>query len=235
MNERSYSGIYSDITDKIINAAVEVHTELGCGLKEDAYEAALALELTQRGIKVERQVPCPVVYKGVVFCQNDEHPKRIDLLVDDKIVVELKAVHTHHPIFAAQCRTYLRMLNQPVGLVLNFGFSTLKEGIEHVSNPKATASTLPTSKTPKSESNIEFSPPILARISGRRRLMPDTSQPPRHPKVALTRSYARPRRRIVRVSSSSSRKEVFPSTLQLQLVPPTKLPETRHCAVSHSS
>ena len=96
-----------------------------------------------------------MIYKGNVFCQDDEHPKRIDLLVDDKVVVELKAVCSKHPVFAAQCRTYLRMLNLPSGLVLNFGFPTLKEGIEHVSNPKATISNsnLQNSRTPSSESN----------------------------------------------------------------------------------
>ena len=155
INKDKYSGVYADLTGKVINAAIEVHTELGCGLKEEAYEAALAWELAHRGHKVLRQVPCPVIYKGNVFCQDDEHPKRIDLLVDDKVVVELKAVCSKHPVFAAQCRTYLRMLNLPSGLVLNFGFPTLKEGIEHVSNPKATISNsnLQNSRTPSSESN----------------------------------------------------------------------------------
>ena len=152
MNETAYSGVYSDLTGKIINAAIEVHTELGCGLKEEAYEAALAWELSQRGYKVLRQVPCPVIYKGHVFCRNDEYPKRIDLLVEDKIVVEVKAVCTHQSVFAAQCRTYLRMLNLPSGLVLNFGFPSLKEGIDHVTNPKAMTSILQDSKTPNSDS-----------------------------------------------------------------------------------
>ena len=129
MNAAPFAGLHSDLTGEIINAAIEVHTELGCGLKEEAYEAALAWELTQRGHKVLRQVPCPVVYKENVFCQDDEHPKRIDLLVDDMIVVELKAVCTRHPVFAAQCRTYLRMLDLPAGLVLNFGFPSLRDGI----------------------------------------------------------------------------------------------------------
>ena len=154
MNEAAYSGVFADLTGRIISAALEVHSELGCGLKEEAYEAALAWELSQRGHRVRRQVPCPVIYKGNVFCQDDEHPKRIDLLVDDKIVVELKAVCTRHPVFAAQCRTYLRMLNLPVGLVLNFGFPSLKEGIEHVSNSKVSMCFLPNSQTPGSESNI---------------------------------------------------------------------------------
>ena len=154
MRMTCYDGIYADITDQIIRAAIEVHRELGCGLKEEAYEATLAWELGQNGFHVQRQVPCPVVYKGITFCQEDEHPKRIDLLVDGKIVVELKSVCTKHPIFAAQCRTYLRMLNLPVGLVLNFGFPTLKEGIEHVFNPKATPPNLQDSQSPRSESNV---------------------------------------------------------------------------------
>ena len=150
-----FNGIDSDLTGKIINAAIEVHTELGCGLKEEAYEAALAWELSQRGHKVLRQVVCPVIYKGKVFCQDDEHPKRIDMLVDDKIVVELKSVCSKHPVFAAQCRTYLRMLDLPTGLVLNFGFPSMSEGIEHVSNSRATAYKLQNSETPSSDSNTE--------------------------------------------------------------------------------
>jgi GxxExxY protein len=154
MNITCYNGIHSDITNRIIRAAIEVHRELGCGLKEEAYEATLAWELEQSGLKVQRQVPCPVIYKGMVFCRDDEHPKRIDLLVDDKIIVELKAVNVKHPVFAAQCRTYLRMMNLHVGLVLNFGFQTLKEGIEHVFNPKVQTPNLQNSQSPGSESNL---------------------------------------------------------------------------------
>ena len=153
MQEKEYKGIYSELTDRIISAAIDVHKELGCGLKEEAYEAILAWELEQRGIKVRRQVPCPVVYKGHVFCQNDEHPKRIDLLVEEKVVLEIKAVCTKHPVFASQCRTYLRMMNLPIGLVLNFGFPTLREGIELVGNPKVRAPNLQNSEPPRSESN----------------------------------------------------------------------------------
>ena len=124
------------MTKVIIASAIEVHREFGCGLKEEAYEAALAWELGQHGLKVERQVPCPVVYKGMVLCERDEHPKRIDMIVEDKVVVELKAVSRDEPVFAAQCLTYLKMMNLQVGLVLNFGFPTLKEGIRHVLNDR---------------------------------------------------------------------------------------------------
>ncbi len=154
MRTTCYDGLYADVTDRIIGAAIEVHKELGCGLNEEAYESALAWELEHCGINVRRQVPCPVVYKGMLLCTDDEHPKRIDLLVDEKIVVELKAVCARHPIFAAQCRTYLRMMNLPVGLVLNFGFPTLKEGLEHVFNPKAVPPNLQNSCSPSSESNL---------------------------------------------------------------------------------
>ena len=146
------------LTDKIIGAAIEVHRELGCGLKEEAYEAALAWELRQRGLAVERQVPCPVVYKGIVLCDRDEHPKRIDLLVEGKIVVELKAVSRHDPVFAAQCLTYLKMKNLQVGLVLNFGFSTLKEGIRHVLNDK----TPPSPSSPSSPCLPPSVPSVLS-------------------------------------------------------------------------
>ena len=134
--EKVFIGNNSELTKIIIGCAIEVHKEFGCGLKESAYEAALCWELKQRGLKVDRQVPCPVVYKGMVLSENDEHPKRIDLLVDEKIVVELKAVSRNDPVFAAQCLTYLRMMNLEVGLVLNFGLPTLAEGICHVLNDK---------------------------------------------------------------------------------------------------
>ena len=163
MPDSKYEGIYSELTDRIISAAIDVHKELGCGLKEEAYEAILAWELEQRGIKVRRQVPCPVVYKGHVFCQDDEHPKRIDLLVEEKVVVEIKAIPVNHPVFAYQCRTYLHMMDLPVGLVLNFGFPTLKEGLEHVDNVRASnPPNLLNSSSPGSESNTFSSPLILS-------------------------------------------------------------------------
>ena len=129
-----YDGEEIELTEKIIGAAIEVHRELGCGLKEEIYEVALEWELNQLGQKVLRQVPCLVIYKGMVFSENDDHPKRIDMLVEDKIILELKAVGRNDPIFCAQCLTYLRMKKLHVGLVLNFGLPTLKDGIKHVVN-----------------------------------------------------------------------------------------------------
>ena len=133
----AFNGDDAELTRKIIGAAIEVHREFGCGLKEDAYEAALSWELRNAGLNAARQVPCPVIYKGMVLSERDEHAKRIDILVEDRVVVELKAVSRKEPVFAAQCLTYLKMMNLRTGLVLNFGFPTLKEGITHVVNPSA--------------------------------------------------------------------------------------------------
>ena len=134
IKEIVFNGNEAELTDKIIGAAIEVHKEIGCGLKEDVYEAALEWELKQLGLKVIRQVPCPIIYKGMKLIGSDDHPKRIDMLVEDKIIVELKAVGKNEPVFSAQCLTYLRMKKLHVGLVLNFGFPTLKEGIKHIVN-----------------------------------------------------------------------------------------------------
>ena len=139
MIENAYTGPESELTARIIGAAIEVHQELGCGMKEEFYEAALCWELQQRGMRVERQAMCPVIYKGMILSTGDDHSKRIDLLVEDRIVVELKAVSHNDPVFVAQCLSYLRMKNLEVGLVLNFGFSTMKEGIRHVINGRASA------------------------------------------------------------------------------------------------
>lgn len=125
----------NELTEKIIGLAIEVHrTYGGPGLKENAYEAALEWELKNAGLSVERQKPVPVVYKGMTLEADDEHPKRLDLLVENRIIVECKSVSekARDEIFRAQCRTYLKMLNLRVGLVLNFGRSTLKEGIDRV-------------------------------------------------------------------------------------------------------
>ena len=129
-----YDGPDSELTGKIIGCAIEVHRHFGCGLKEEAYEIALCWELRQLDLKVERQKACPVIYKGMDLSQENERPRRIDILVEDRIVVECKALPSNDYVFKAQCLTYLKMLNLRVGLVLNFGLPTLKAGIQHVIN-----------------------------------------------------------------------------------------------------
>ena len=119
------------ITRTIIGAAIDVHKFLGGpGLIESAYEEAMVEELRSRGLGVRRQVSCPIVYKG----KRLESPLRIDLLVDECVIVELKAVSSGNPVFAAQCLTYLRMTGLRVGLVINFGLQKLVDGIERVVN-----------------------------------------------------------------------------------------------------
>jgi GxxExxY protein len=116
---------HEDITEKIIGAAIEVHRELGPGLLESAYEAALAYELSLREVRYERQKEMPVRYKGFMI----EVGYRLDLLVEDQVIVELKAVTGMHPIYEAQLMTYLRLSGCRVGLLINFNVPRLKDGL----------------------------------------------------------------------------------------------------------
>jgi GxxExxY protein len=113
------------ITETIIGAAIEVHRALGPGLLESAYEACLVFELEQRGLKVEHQKPLPVVYQSV----NLDCGYRIDLLVEDTVVVEIKAVDQLAPIHEAQLLSYLKLSGCRFGLLINFNVMMLKDGI----------------------------------------------------------------------------------------------------------
>ena len=117
--------LHKELSDQIIGAAIEVHRELGPGLLESTYQACLAHELSLRGIPFVSQLDLPLTYKGV----QPDVGYRIDLLVDDKIIVELKAVERVTPIHEAQLLTYLRLLKKPVGLLLNFSVPVLRDGI----------------------------------------------------------------------------------------------------------
>ncbi len=114
-----------EITHKIIGAAIEVHRLLGPGLLESAYEECLARELSIRRIRFERQKPIPVVYKGIKL----ECGYRIDLLVEHRIVVELKSIAEIAPIHEAVVLTYLKLSGNTVGLLINFHVTVLKDGI----------------------------------------------------------------------------------------------------------
>ena len=121
----------NELTEKIIRAAIEVHKTLGGpGLLEAVYEEALVFELEAKGLKVERQVVWPICYKG----NELGIPLRIDLLVEDSVIVECKATSENHPIFESQLLTYLRLSKKSLGLVLNFGQKYLKDGIRRVVN-----------------------------------------------------------------------------------------------------
>lgn len=106
----------NDLSYQIIGAAIEVHKEIGPGLIEQVYEVCLAHELKLRGLKVERQQSIPIMYKDVQL----DALLRYDLLVEDCIIVELKAVKEMHPVFDAQLRTYMRLLLKPKGILINF-------------------------------------------------------------------------------------------------------------------
>lgn len=118
----------SALTDVVIGAAIAVHRELGPGLLESTYEACLVHELIERGVSVERQKALPVVYRGVTI----DCGYRIDLLVSDQLVVELKVVDKVLPIHEAQLLTYLRLSGRPVGLLLNFNVVLMKDGIRRL-------------------------------------------------------------------------------------------------------
>jgi GxxExxY protein len=113
------------LTHEIIGSAIEVHKVLGPGLLESAYEICLAQELTIRGIKFEKQKPLPVIYKDTKL----EEGYRIDLLVEGRIVVELKAIEKLSPIHDAIMLTYLRLSECKIGLLINFNIPVLKDGI----------------------------------------------------------------------------------------------------------
>lgn len=118
------------LTNQINGAAIEVHRALGPGILEAAYEECLCAELSMRGIKFERQIPLPVKYKGLTL--NCGY--RLDLLVDKRVVVEIKSVATILPIHLAQLMTYLRLGSWHVGLLYNFNATVLKNGMKRVLN-----------------------------------------------------------------------------------------------------
>ena len=117
-----------ELSYQIRGAVWDVYNALGPGLLESIYEEALCYELTQRGIKVERQKPVPLVYKGVVLKED----LRLDILVDDQIIIELKSAESVKPIFFKQLRTYLRLTHKQFGYLVNFGESDMKKGILRV-------------------------------------------------------------------------------------------------------
>ena len=120
----------NQLSQRVIAACIEVHKELGPGLLESAYELCLARELTIAGVPFRRQVPVPVTYKGEVL----DAGYRIDLLVDDRLIVELKAARAQPNLVRAHVLTYLKLLHLPLGLGVNFNHVRLIDGITRVVN-----------------------------------------------------------------------------------------------------
>jgi len=120
----------NDISGKIIGAAIEVHKKLGPGLLGSAYEECLCCEMQLRGIEFKRQVPLSLNYKGVVL----DCGYRLDLLVEDKVIVELKSIEGLEPIHEAQMLTYPKLRNAWLGLIINFNVIMLKDGVRRLVN-----------------------------------------------------------------------------------------------------
>ena len=120
----------NEITQAVIGAAIEVHRELGPGLIEQPYEEALCHELHLRGLTFERQLPVPVSYKGVRLSAN----LRLDLIVEQRVIIDLKAKEQVTPIDKAKLRTYLRLSDLRLGLIINFPVERLVDGITRVVN-----------------------------------------------------------------------------------------------------
>ena len=114
----------------VMDEAFELHRRLGPGLLESVYEAVLARKLVGRGLLAQRQVPVAIAYEGMTFDEGF----RADLIVDDKLILELKSVEHLQPVHAKQLLTYLRLTNRRLGLLINFGEALLKDGFKRVVN-----------------------------------------------------------------------------------------------------
>jgi len=122
--------VENELSNIIIGCAIEVHKQLGPGLLESAYQECLRYELSKAGLEVVKEKPMPIIYKDVKL----DHGYRIDLLVNNKVVIEIKTVEQFTEVHTAQVLTYLRLENYKLGLLLNFYVTSLKNGIKRVIN-----------------------------------------------------------------------------------------------------
>ena len=122
--------VYNAVSEMIIGAAIDVHKELGPGLLESVYEACLIEELNRRGLKVESQITFPLLYKG----KKLDKEFRIDLLVEDDVIIELKAVNEILPVHEVQLVTYLKLTGKRLGLLINFNVPVLTRGVRRKVN-----------------------------------------------------------------------------------------------------
>ncbi|MDY6837828.1 MAG: GxxExxY protein [Thermodesulfobacteriota bacterium] len=121
----------NELSSQIIKAAIHVHKELGPGLLESVYQSCMVIELEAMGLTVQPEVPLPIFYRGQ---RVHEEGYRLDLLVEDTIIVELKSVETIQNVHKKQLLTYLRLANKPLGLMINFNEALLKDGITRIIN-----------------------------------------------------------------------------------------------------
>ncbi|MCL4671981.1 MAG: GxxExxY protein [Sphingomonadaceae bacterium] len=118
------------IAREVVDCGYQLHRDLGPGLLESVYEILLWRLVEARGLLVKRQVPISISYQGVVF----DNAFKADLLVEDRLLIELKSTERHDPVYAKQVITYLRLMKLPLGLLINFGMPTFKEGIRRIAN-----------------------------------------------------------------------------------------------------
>ncbi len=120
----------NELTERVIGSAIEVHRTLGPGLMESTYEECLAFELTEAGLAIQRQLELPIFYKG----RRLNVGYRIDLLVNQQLIIELKSVRAIEPIHEAQLLTYLKLADKKLGLLMNFNVPLMKQGIRRFLN-----------------------------------------------------------------------------------------------------
>lgn len=161
----------NDLTDKIIGAAIEVHRHLGPGLLEAVYEECLCYELSQIGLHFQRQVHLPINYKGIKF----ESAYKMDLVVEDAIVIEIKAIEEMLPVHFAQLLTYLHSSSKRVGLLINFNVPILKNGLKRIVNHYAGPRPTPNVSAPSAFESLTL--PSSPRLSPRLRDSASKSEP----------------------------------------------------------
>ncbi|MEN1681553.1 MAG: GxxExxY protein [Planctomycetota bacterium] len=120
----------NSISGAIVDTSIAIHRELGPGLLESVYEVVLAKELERQGYRVRRQVPIPITFRGLRFDEGF----RLDLLVEEVVIVEIKSVQAINPVHKKQLLTYLKLTKKPLGLLLNFNFDLMKDGITRIAN-----------------------------------------------------------------------------------------------------
>jgi len=121
------------LSSKVIEAAIKVHSELGPGLLESVYSTCMLVELREMNLDARSEVPLPVFYRGKKIAEDGF---RLDLLIEDTIIVELKSLENIQPVHKKQLLTYLRLANKPLGLLINFNEALLKDGITRIINQK---------------------------------------------------------------------------------------------------
>ena len=120
----------NEIAKEIVDAAYQIHRQLGPGLLESVYEAVMAYELEKRGLKLVRQKPIPIIYEKIHLQEGF----RADIIVENKVIIELKSVENLAPVHKKQLLTYLRLTNKKLGLLINFNTELIKDGITRIAN-----------------------------------------------------------------------------------------------------